>query len=111
MDIFAILQEAQDILGSDILLTAYGFNVQSRTFFLGFGLVSELEEFNGGVLIIEEDGSFIDVIELPFIPTYFIRPWIFLKMTRWSVLIYRDTTQIVIHRGRKYMISRYTSDS
>lgn len=73
-DIFALMQQAQDSLGNDILLTSYGFDAQNSVFFLGFGLVSELEDFNGGVLVIDENGTFVDIIELPFIPTYFVKP-------------------------------------
>ena len=74
VDIFSILQQAQETLGNDILLTAYGFDVSNSIFLLGFASVSELDEFNGGVLVIDENGTLIDVMELPFVPTYFIKP-------------------------------------
>ena len=73
VDIISIRDEVADRQGQPISLTAFGFDRSSRTYLMGFGLSSTSADFDGGVIVINENGDLLEVIELPFVPTYFIR--------------------------------------
>ena len=73
VDIVSIRDEVIAQQGKTISLTAFGFDRLSRTYMMGFGLSAADESFDGGVIVINENGDLIDVIELPFVPTYFIK--------------------------------------
>ncbi len=72
-DILEIREMVRDQIGSETTPTAFGFDVQSRTFFMGYAKNNSSSGFDGGVMVISENGELIEVIELPFVPTYFIR--------------------------------------
>ena len=73
VDIVSIRDEVISQLEKQISLTAFGFDASSRTYLIGYGFSSINEDFAGGVIVINENGDLIDVIELPFVPTYFIK--------------------------------------
>ena len=73
VDIIFIRDEVIEQRGTPISFTAFGFDVLSRTYLLGFGLSSAGESFEGGVIVINENGDLIDLINLPFVPTYFVK--------------------------------------
>ncbi len=73
LDILTIRENVIQQIGRDITPTAYGFNREDRIFFIGFAVVSSDTSFDGGIMVISDDGSLIEVIELPFVPTYFIK--------------------------------------
>ena len=72
-DIISIIQQVEAEIGGEITLTAFGLDVRSKTFLMGYALNSNPVSFEGGVIFISEKGDLIDVQELPFVPTYFIR--------------------------------------
>ena len=73
VDISMIRDEVIDELGFTITLTAFGFDELSRTYLMGYGASLASESYDGGVIVIDENGDRINVIELPFVPTYFIK--------------------------------------
>ena len=76
-DIINLMQQAQDEIGRSIFISSFGFDTNSRIFLVGYAIISENSTFDGGVIIITEDGGFIDLIELPFVPTYFLETQFF----------------------------------
>ena len=76
-DIVSLMQQAQDEIGNSIFVSSFGFDTNSRIFLVGYGIISENSILDGGVIIITEDGGFIDLIELPFVPTYFLETQFF----------------------------------
>ena len=41
---------------------------------MGYAESTLEESWDGGVMVIAENGELIDIIELPFVPTYFVKP-------------------------------------
>jgi hypothetical protein len=73
LDILSLRETVIEQIGRDINPTAFGFNAEKRFFFRGFAKVTTDTSFDGGIMVISEDGSLIEILELPFVPTYFIK--------------------------------------
>ncbi|MEN8790159.1 MAG: hypothetical protein ABF293_13730 [Flavobacteriaceae bacterium] len=73
LDILSLRETVILQIGRDINPTAFGFNSEKRLFFRGFAEVTGDSSFDGGIMVISEDGSLIEILELPFVPTYFIK--------------------------------------
>ena len=74
VDILEIRETIRQRTGRDIVPTAFGFNVPDRTFLMGYAESTLEVSWDGGVMVIAENGELIDIIELPFVPTYFVKP-------------------------------------
>ena len=72
-DILTIRETVIDQLGQNFIPTAFGFDSVNRNFLMGFANTSPAGTFNGGVIIIAEDGSLVETLELSVVPTYFIK--------------------------------------
>ena len=76
-DIVNLIQQVQDEIGKNIFVSSYGFDANSRIFLVGYRALTDNSTLEGGVIIITEDGNLIDLIELPFVPTYFVETQFF----------------------------------
>ena len=72
VDMVGVVGEAREKLQINIDLTVYGFSPEADTFFVGFRDASKIGVFEGGIMVISNTGKLIDVLELPFVPSYFI---------------------------------------
>ena len=73
VDIISIRDTVREQIDRDIIPTAFGFNTVNRIFLMAYAEASTDDSFLGGVLVIAENGDLIDILELPFVPTYFIK--------------------------------------
>ncbi|MGI9546077.1 MAG: hypothetical protein ACR2MM_02480 [Flavobacteriaceae bacterium] len=73
VDIVSIRDIFLEETGQVFVPTAFGFSVEERVFLMAYAVSTSDDSFDGGVLVISENGDLIDILELPFIPTYFIK--------------------------------------
>jgi hypothetical protein len=67
-----IVREVQIDLGATIILTAFGYQESGKAFLVGYTMENSTL-FEGGVLVISEQGRLLDNITVPFVPVYFIQ--------------------------------------
>ncbi len=72
-DILSIRETVIEQIGRNIIPTAFGFSTNSRVFLLGYAEVTTATSFDGGIIIISEEGDLLEVLELEVVPTYFIK--------------------------------------
>ena len=74
LDILSIVQEVEDDTGLTIDLTALQYYEEPGIFLMGYAIAGSGVELKGGVLAISKSGLLLERIELPFVPTYFVKP-------------------------------------
>lgn len=72
LDMFTIVQEVQNELQAPIILTSFGYQEDGHTFLVGYTKENSTL-FEGGILVISEQGQLLENIPVPFVPLYFIR--------------------------------------
>jgi hypothetical protein len=73
VDILSIREIVMQEIGGDIIPTAFGYRTENSVFLMGYAKATNNISFEGGVLAISESGGLIQALELPFVPTYFIK--------------------------------------
>ncbi|MGB5238153.1 MAG: hypothetical protein WBN59_11025 [Flavobacteriaceae bacterium] len=73
IDILTIRETVIEQIGQNFIPTSFGFDEKGRNFLMGFAKTIPNGTFNGGIIIIAEDGTLIETLELPVAPTYFIK--------------------------------------
>jgi hypothetical protein len=73
LDMVGIVQMVEADLEQNIGLTSFGYDPASNTFLVGFAFSSTTSTLTGGTLIIDSNGTLLRTVELPFVPTYFIK--------------------------------------
>lgn len=71
VDMITIVQQVQDELQAPILLTAFGYQQEGNTFLVGYTKDGSTL-FEGGILVISEQGELLDNIPMPFVPIYIV---------------------------------------
>lgn len=71
-NIVNLIQLAQDEIGKNIFVSSFGFDANTRIFLVGYGILTDNSTLDGGILIVTEEGELIDIIELSFVPIYFV---------------------------------------
>ena len=74
VDMIGIVQQVEMEAQFTVTLTALRYYEEADVFLMGYANASSQTELNGGVLVISKTGLLLDRIELPFVPTYFIKP-------------------------------------
>jgi len=72
IDMIGIVQEIQIEVGSTITLTAHRYSPAGKSFLFGYARKSNNGQFQGGILVISEDGTLIEHLTTPFVPIYFL---------------------------------------
>ena len=75
IDLVSLLDEVKAQVGPELVLTDFDYDLENGVFLVGYALGGAQITFEGGVIAISESGSLIGVIELPIVPTYFIKPY------------------------------------
>ncbi len=75
IDLISILDDVRAEVGQELVLTDFDYDVENGVFLVGFAKSGQGIDFEGGVMAISENGTLIGVVELPFVPTYFIKPY------------------------------------
>ncbi len=73
LDMLSIVMQVEQEMQINIDLTAFGYDLSSSSFLMGYANSSDSNILEGGVLIISDQGALLDNIELNFVPTYFIK--------------------------------------
>ncbi|MBT8282243.1 MAG: hypothetical protein KJO86_00775 [Muriicola sp.] len=74
VDILGIVQQVETDTGFTIALTALRYYNDAEIFLMGYADASSPADLNGGVIAISKTGQLLSRIELPFVPTYFVKP-------------------------------------
>ncbi|NNK21381.1 MAG: hypothetical protein HKP07_08730 [Flavobacteriaceae bacterium] len=74
VDILGIVQQVELETQFTLALTALRYYNEAEVFLMGYADASSQIELRGGVLIISKSGQLLSRIELPFVPTYFVKP-------------------------------------
>ncbi len=72
LDMIAIVQEVQEELQAPIILTAFGYHKEGNTFLVGYTKEGSTL-FEGGILVISDQGKLLDNIPVPFVPIYIVQ--------------------------------------
>jgi len=72
LDIIGIVHDLQLEKGGAITLTAHRYSPQGKAFLFGYASDFNNGRFEGGILVISEDGTLIKNIETSFVPIYFL---------------------------------------
>ncbi len=72
LDMISIVQTVEEELDATLLLTAFGYKAEGRAFLVGFTTEGSTL-FQGGILVISEDGVLLDRLSLPFVPIYILQ--------------------------------------
>ncbi len=75
VDLVSILEEVKAEVGPELVLTDFDYDVENGIFLLGYALGGAEITFEGGAIVISEEGELIGIEQLPFVPTYFIKPY------------------------------------
>ncbi len=73
LDLFGIVQQLEQELGKNISFTSYRYLPSGRVFLFGYTVDFNGGTFNGGIMVISEQGELLENIETPFVPIYFIK--------------------------------------
>jgi hypothetical protein len=73
IDMVGIIQELERESGQIITLTAYHYLPEGRVFLLGYTKDFNSGLFQGGILVISEEGELLHNLQASFIPIYFTR--------------------------------------
>lgn len=71
LDMIAIVQQVQEDLKATIILTAFGYQKEGKTFLVGYTKEGSTL-FDGGILVISEQGNLLENIQMPFVPIYIV---------------------------------------
>jgi hypothetical protein len=74
IDVLGIVQEVEAETQLTVVLTAQRYYKDADVFLMGYANSGSQSEVAGGVLVISKTGQLIRRIELPFVPTYFVKP-------------------------------------
>ena len=70
IDMNAIRQELENERGAQVVFTASGIGTSDPPqFFLGYGFQTPGTTIEGGMLILDQEGTILEKVELPYIPT------------------------------------------
>ncbi len=73
VDMIGIKQEAETALDQNITLSVFNYDTRNKLFLVGYAKTAPIgSPLEGGVLVISENGSLQDNIQLDFAPTFFI---------------------------------------
>lgn len=73
LDLVSLFAQVESELGSPIVLVSQGYSKFQNVFFVGYGVLNNGDNVEGGVLIISESGELLKNIAIPFAPTYFVK--------------------------------------
>lgn len=73
IDILGIVQQVESETQYNITLTAMRFSKEAKVFLIGYANANLSSGIEGGVLVISKKGALLERIEVPFVPTYFIK--------------------------------------
>jgi len=73
IDLVGIVAHFQEENKTSIVPISQGYDPTSGSFLIGYGNIDNINELAGGVLAISEKGNLIGHVELPFVPTYFVK--------------------------------------
>ncbi|MGI9552358.1 MAG: hypothetical protein ACR2MT_14250 [Aurantibacter sp.] len=73
IDLIGIVSRFQEEQQAAVIPTSQGYDPISRSILIGFGRIDNLSILEGGVLVISEKGRLIGHVDLPFVPTYFVK--------------------------------------
>ncbi len=74
IDMISIVRQVEEETQFSIDLTAMHYIASDEVFVMGYGYIDNANTIVGGILIIAKDGTLLERIEVPFAPTYFIKP-------------------------------------
>jgi hypothetical protein len=74
IDMISIVRQVEEETQFSIDLTAMQYIASDEVFVMGYGNIDNANMITGGILIIAKDGTLLERIEVPFAPTYFIKP-------------------------------------
>ncbi len=72
LDMVSIVQEVESELNATLILTAFGYKPEGRSFLIGFTTEGS-PLFQGGLLVVSDEGVLLDRLTLPFVPIYILR--------------------------------------
>ena len=72
IDMVGIVQALEQETGEEINLTAYRYLAEGRSFLLGYTRNFNNGLFQGGILVISEEGEVLQNLQTSFIPVYFV---------------------------------------
>ncbi|QLG45368.1 hypothetical protein [Costertonia aggregata] len=73
VDMIRIVDQIEMEIGERITLISQGYDPATDLFLIGYGISNTTNLRDGGVLMISTDGELVKRIEVPFIPTYFVK--------------------------------------
>lgn len=73
VDMAGIVRQLENESGITIGLTVFDYVPQNRSFLVGYTRDFNNGRFQGGIMVISEDGELLRNIETPFVPIYFIK--------------------------------------
>ncbi len=73
IDLVGIVADFQEEFKKGIKPISLGYDSISGSFLVGYGNTDNIAELTGGVLVISEKGELKGHVELPFVPTYFVK--------------------------------------
>ncbi len=73
IDLVGIISNFQDENSTSIIPISQGYDPIGKVILIGFGRNDNINELVGGVLVISEKGELIGHVDLPFVPTYFMK--------------------------------------
>ncbi|NAY91543.1 hypothetical protein GTQ34_06405 [Muricauda sp. JGD-17] len=71
VDIGGLVNQVEAEIEKSVLLINQVFDPLQRIFLIGYGTSGDVVE--GGVMVASETGELLDLVSLPFFPTYFVR--------------------------------------
>ena len=74
IDILSIVQEVEAATQFTVNLTALRYFEEEEVFLMGYANAFTPNGIKGGVLVISREGNLLERIEVPFAPTYFVKP-------------------------------------
>ncbi len=73
VDMERIVHDVENQNGQSIQLISQGIDEKSRSYLMGYANLNNPNKLEGGMLVVSFEGELIKHIELPFVPTYFLK--------------------------------------